>query len=123
MLSIICIYRESCIVDARNSLKEDVTVEIPTPNITNALQPSQIVLIALLLGVLLLWMLVFAWMAIRPVRETQGEEAMYVPMTTRESVSRRAPASVKLQTITPVPASLRVAEATEDVVLESSALR
>ncbi len=82
-------------------------------DMTLTLQPSQIALIGVLSGVLLIWMFVFAWLALRPTAEAKA--------TTRAAPQPAAPPTpVKLHTIVQAPVTVLAQETNEQVALEHS---
>ncbi len=86
-------------------------------DVTTALQPSQLVLIGALLGILLIWMLIFAWLAIRPTPEIRAEEGGKIAPVPG-IIPTSAP--VKLHTIPSTPVLPLAQEAGGERVLESS---
>jgi hypothetical protein len=103
---------------ARNSLKEDAPVDNGI-DIAVTLQPAQAALIVILSGILIVWMLVFAWLAIRPNPESRVE-ASGKSAPALAPVLAQTPVPVARHTLTPVPVTTLAQDVNGKVALESS---
>jgi len=94
-----------CSQSIRNSLKEDALVDIP-----NTLTLPQLTLIMSLFTVLISWLVICAYLALRPTREQHVEQTEYTatlpvttsPVTQNLPITPRAPSMSPITQPTPI---------------------